>query len=140
MMIDKQIGELSCEERRAWIDSLNEDQTIILHTPIGLRYVLVTIAEVKWFLSTEIPAEYRLKFLEFIDRHTDMFTAEALALVEPMNAEGLEILKEARKLGKKWLDIVASWEVFNAFIVLNPSMMTTLRMPLPNGYKFDRSA
>jgi hypothetical protein len=134
MMTDKQIGEFSNEDRGAWIASLNEDETIILHTPIGYRYVLVSIAEVKWFLKETIPAEYRLKFLEFIDSHADMFTPEAIALLDPMNDEGREMLKEARKLGKKWLDVVARWEVFNAFIALNPSMMTALKMPRPNGW------
>jgi hypothetical protein len=135
MMTGDGISKLSDEERDAWLKSLSEDENIILHTPIGLRYILVSIAEVKWFLSEDIPAEYRLKFLEFIDSHTDLFTPEAIALVEPMNAEGRELIKEARKLGNKWLDVVARWEVFNAFIALNPSMLDALKMPMPNGYK-----
>jgi hypothetical protein len=135
MTTEKQLSEMSTDERIAWTASLNEDERVILHTPIGLRYVLVSVAEVKWFLSHDIPAEYRLKFLEFIDSHTDLFTPEAYALVEPMCAEGRELIKEARKLGNKWLDVVARWEVFNAFIALNPSMLDALKMPMPNGYK-----
>lgn len=135
MMTEKQIHELSPDAHQAWIDGMSEDEKIILHTPVGYRYVLVSLAEVKWFLSTEMPAEYRLKFLEFIDSHADMFTPEAIAAVDPMPAEGREMIKEARKLGRKWLDVVARWEVFNAFISLNPSMMTALRLPRPNGYK-----
>jgi hypothetical protein len=138
MVSNARISELSSEERAAWMASLNEDETIILHTANGRRYVLVAIAECKWFLSHTIPAEYRLKFLEFIDRHTDLFTPEALALLEPMNNEGREMLKEARKLGSKWLDVVSSWEVFNAFVALNPSMLVALKMPEPSGYKFDQ--
>jgi len=87
MMTADQIAGMSAEEHSAWIESLDEDEAIVLHTPVGFRYMLVAIADVKVVLSKKIPAEYRLKFLEFLKGHEDMFTAEAIAAVEPFNDE-----------------------------------------------------
>ena len=45
-----------------------------------------------------------------------------------MPDEGREIIKEARKLGDKWLDVVARWEVFTAFVAMNPTLLAALKM------------
>jgi hypothetical protein len=82
-------------------------------------------------LVMDLSAEHRLRFLEFLDRCTDNFlTAEAIAAVEPMCDQAYEMVKEARKLGpSKALDVFARWEVFNAFIALNPGLLTAIKMP-----------
>lgn len=116
---------------------MTPDHEIVMRTPPGYRYTLVAIAIVKWFLSHDIPAEFRLKFLEFLD-HAKEFTPEAIAAVDPMPAAGRELYKEITKLGRKWPDVAARCDVFDAFIAINPSIVTALRMPSPNG--FDPSA
>jgi hypothetical protein len=57
----------------------------MVNCPPGYRWTLIAISENKRWLSTNIPAELRLRMLEFFDRCTDSFlTAEAIAQVEPM--------------------------------------------------------
>jgi hypothetical protein len=117
-------------EHCAWLASLNDDESAIVHTPIGHRWTLVVISETKRMLLGNVPTEHRLRFLEFLDHCTDTFlTAEVVAGVEPMCDEAYEMVKEARKLGAgKALDVFAKWEVFNAFIALNPSILTAIKM------------
>ena len=112
----------------------------MVNCPPGDRWTLIAISENKRWLSTNIPAEIRLRILEFFDRCTDNFlTAEAIAQVEPMCDEAYEMAKEARKLGpKKALDVFAKWEVFTAFVALNPSLLTAIKMP--RSFSHNRSA
>jgi hypothetical protein len=142
MITDEQIGRQSSEERIAWLNSLNADEDAIAHTPVGHRYSLVLISETKRFLEHELSAAHRLKFLEFLDSCTDNFLkAEAIALVEPMCDEAYQMVKEARKLGAaKALDVFARWEIFNAFVALNPSLLTAIKMSSGSSYGFRRSA
>ncbi len=50
----------------------------MVNCPPGYRWTLIAISENKRWLSTNIPAELRLRMLEFFDRCTDSFlTAEA---------------------------------------------------------------
>jgi len=130
MITDEQIHGQSSEERHAWLDSLNADESAIVHTPVGHRYTLVIISETKRLLAMDLSAAHRLRFLEFLDSCTDNFlTAEAVAIVEPMCDEAYEMVKEARKLGaSKALDVLARWEVFNAFVVLNPSLLRAIKI------------
>jgi hypothetical protein len=116
-------------EHVAWIDSLNADETLILHTPVGYRYTLVEISDLKRVLQVEIPAEFRLRFLEFLDRQSAEWGAETIASIAPMCDAGAEIVREARKLGSKQaLDTFAKFDVFSAFCALNPSLLEALRM------------
>jgi hypothetical protein len=133
MITSEQINRQSSDERIAWLDSLNEDENAIVHTPVGHRYTLVIISETKRLLAMNLSAEHRLRFLEFLDNCTDnVLTAETISIIEPMSDEAYEMVKEARKLGtKKALDVLARWEVFNAFIALNPSILTAIKMQPP---------
>src|SRR5260221_7092564 len=112
MITDEQIGQQSSEERHAWLDSLNDDETAIVHTPVGHRWTLVVISETKRLLLMELSAAHRLRFLEFLDHCTDTFlTTEAIAAIEPICDEAYEMVTEARKLGAaKALDVFARWE------------------------------
>jgi hypothetical protein len=140
MITSEQIGRQSSEERGAWLASLNDDESAIVHTPIGYRYTFVIISEAKRLLAHELPTADRLRFLEFLDSCADKsLTTEAIAAIEPMCDEAYEMVKEARKLGAgKALDVFARWEVFNAFVALNPSLLTAIKMP--RSYNSRRSA
>jgi hypothetical protein len=131
MITHDEIDRQSHEERCAWLDSLNDDESAIVHTPVGHRWTLVVISETKRLLSMNLSAEHRLRFLEFLDNCTDNFlTAESISIITPMCDQAYEMLKETRKLGaKKSLDVLARWEVFNAFVALNPSILTAIKTP-----------
>jgi hypothetical protein len=116
-------------EHHAWIEAMNDDEKAILHCPVGHRYTLVMISEAKRMLLMDLSAEHRLRFLEFLDRCTDIFAADAIAQIKPMCDEAYEMVKEARKLGaRKALDVLARCEVFNAFVALNPSLLAAIKM------------
>ena len=130
MMTNKTLDTLSDDERHAWIDSLKEDERAILHCPVGHRYTFVFISYVKHLLAGDLPMDYRLKFLQWLDDRNERWERpEIIAAIEPMCEDGYQLLRETMKLGsKKSLDVIASWEVFNAFVALNPSLLTAIKM------------
>jgi hypothetical protein len=97
---------------------------------------VIIISHVKYGLTLDLPAEYRLEFLDRLDRMVNKpdawLTADMIAVIEPMCEAGLEMYREAAKLdrGKPgrpgMLDALA--EFFPAFAILNPSLMTALEM------------
>jgi hypothetical protein len=117
-------------EHCAWIDAMSEDEKAILCTPVGHRYTLVYISLVKRLLAAELSPAYRIRFLEWLDRCGDSWlTPDKIATVAPMDDNGYEMLCEATKLGaKKALDTVATCDVFNAFVALNPTLLTAIKM------------
>jgi hypothetical protein len=131
VITSEQINLQSSDERGAWIASLNDDESTILHCAVGRRYTLVFISLVKYLLAREIPTSNRLEFLEWLDRRDgEWLSREMIAAIDPMDDDGYELLREAMKLGaKKALDVVARWEVFSAFVALNPSLLTAIKMP-----------
>ena len=129
MITDGQINQQTDDERAAWLDSLDADEDLIVHCPTGHRYTLVFVSIVKMLLVEDMPPAYRLRFLEWLDKCGDQWlSADAIAAVQPMCADGYEMVKEAQKLGAKALDVYARWEVFNAFIALNPSLLTAIKL------------
>jgi hypothetical protein len=141
MMTNQQLDQLSQAERSAWIESLSEDESAILYCSIGHRYTLVFVALVKHMLAMDIPPNYRLEYLGWLDRRDEAWLSpQIIAAIEPMCEDGYELLREAMKLGhKKGFDTIASWEVFNAFVALNPSLLTAIKMA-SNRYPFDKRA
>jgi hypothetical protein len=110
----------------------DEQEIVAACTPRGHRYTLVLISIVKRSLEMEIPSDFRLKFLEHLDRMpakesgTTWLTAEMVAGVDPICNKAYEIVDEARKLGaSKALDIYA--DQFPIFAGLNPSLMNALK-------------
>jgi hypothetical protein len=86
---------------------------------------------VKQLLAEEdLPAHYRLKYLEWLDKRNEPWESpQIISSIEPMCAEGYQLLREAMKLGpKKSFDTIASWEVFNAFVALNPGLLRAIKM------------
>jgi hypothetical protein len=116
-------------EHCAWLDSLQGDEKQIVHCATGHKYTLVVFSIVKRYLAEEMSSEYRLRFLGYLDKLADAWlTAEAVAMIEPMCDDGYEIVTEARKLGwQKAFDTFAKYEVFSAFVALNPSLMKAIR-------------
>ncbi|MEH2570252.1 hypothetical protein [Bradyrhizobium sp. AZCC 2289] len=111
--------------------------------PMGHRYTLVVISIAKRYLACEIDDFYRLKFLEFLDkwaRDDNWLTVDMIAAIEPVCDNGYEIVCEAQKLGaKKSLDVYA--EVFPTFAVLNPSLITALKLsPIYQGHAAYRAS
>jgi hypothetical protein len=142
MITDQQICDMSAAERFAWIDSLNEDETEILHFPVMRKCILVFVSLVKHLLEEDIPTEYRLKYLQWLERRDDWWCSpRIIAAIEPMCNNGYELLRETMRLGhKKGFDTLAHWEVFNAFVALNPSLLTAIKMGKSEYRFFDRLA
>ncbi len=72
--------------------------------PIGYLYTLVMMSITKRMLAMDIPAEYRLKFLEHLDKNATRdiwLNAEMIAAIEPICDKGYEIVREANKLEPK---------------------------------------
>ena len=130
MMTSEQIHAMPDEARRAWLDSLQGDEKEIMNCSTGHKYTLVFISLVKNLLTKEMPANYRLRFLEWLNDCADArLTPEIIALVEPMCDDGNEMVREAMKLGaKKALDVCAKHEVFSAFVALNPSLLHAIKL------------
>jgi hypothetical protein len=94
--------------------------------PVGHQYSLVMVSVAKRLLKEEMPASYRLKFLEHLDRTgAKWLTPDMIATVEPICDKGYEIIQEAQKLGPKALDVYA--EHFETFAGLNPSLIAALK-------------
>jgi hypothetical protein len=104
--------------------------------PRGYKYTIVHISLNKRWLRSDMPANERLQILEMleideIDR--TWLTTDMIAAIEPMDDRGYEIASEALKLPMgKVLDVFA--DRFATFAVLNPSLLTALRLcvgPIP---------
>jgi hypothetical protein len=130
MITEEEIDQQTHDERCAWLASLDADETLIVHTPCGHKSVLVFIAHMKRVLQSEIPTACRLKFLEGIASCRDhVLSEEAIAAIEPLSDEGQAIVDEAMKLGaRQALDIFARWEVFAAFVALDPSLLEAIKI------------
>ena len=114
--------------------------------PPGHLYMFVSISLIKRVLAEDIPAEYRLKFLEYLDKMTayessaSWLNADMIAAIEPMDDRGYELVQEAQKLGpSKALDTYAKF--FWTFAGLNPSLISALKMsPAYRGLANEASA
>lgn len=98
--------------------------------PKGHRYTLVMISLTKRVLAEQMPASYRVQFLDHLEKmgSQDQFiTPDVISAVEPVCDKGYEMILEAQKLGAaKALDAYA--EFFPAFAALNPSLMASLKL------------
>jgi hypothetical protein len=109
----------------------------ILPTPIS-RAELVYVSLVKRLLAGEMPEGFRLKFLQWLDKlnHHDenwqslRITPEIIAVIEPMcDSADHELMGEILKLGKfDRLNALGREDVFRAFVALNPSLLTAIRL------------
>jgi hypothetical protein len=93
---------------------------------MGHQYTLVLASHLKWVLRAELSPQWRLEFLDHLEKMVDgTLTPAVLALVEPIDEKGLEILDEARKLGYGPLPpnlFTVLAQKFEIFAQLNPSL------------------
>jgi hypothetical protein len=98
--------------------------------PNGHKYTLVLSSLTKRLLAEEMPAAYRMQFLEHLEKmgtREPWITAAMIAAIHPLCDKGYEMVCEAQKLGaNKALDAYAKF--FPAFAALNPSLVTVLKM------------
>jgi hypothetical protein len=105
--------------------------------PTGYKYTVIIISTTKRALAGNISREYRLEFLNHLDRmvnhqNNSWLTEAMIAAIDPMCDAGLEMLSEAMKLDKGkpgrpgMLDALAKF--FPAFAVLNPTLLTALEL------------
>jgi hypothetical protein len=93
---------------------------------MGHRYSLVMISAAKWGLQGDMEAPMRLGILNSIDKMVDStLTPAVIALVEPIDKDGLELCLEALKLGygpgsPNAFDVLH--QKFEIFAALNPSL------------------
>jgi hypothetical protein len=99
---------------------------------MGHRYTLVMASVTKWCLQSEMPPDMRLDFLSHLEKMVDgTLTPAVIALVEPIDKEGLELYSEAMKLGTDQIfstpgrqpnafDVLH--QKFDVFAALNPSL------------------
>ena len=117
--------------------SPNEDDALISGCPVISRAELVHVSHLKSLLANELPTNYRLKFLQWLDRRYSpgqewermQITPEIVAAIEPICDGAYELLREAMKLGNPTsVNTIGREDVFRAFVALNPSLLTAIRM------------
>jgi hypothetical protein len=93
---------------------------------MGHTYTLVLASVTKWALQREMPTEMRLDFLSHLEKMTDnVLTPEIIAMVAPIDNDGLELFTEAMKLGygpRSPCAFNVLYEKFGVFAALNPSL------------------
>jgi hypothetical protein len=96
--------------------------------PNGHMFTLVLASHTKRMLQGNLPEEWRLLFLNHLDKMIDTWlTSEMIAALEPMDARGQAIVIEIMKVGpQKALDLYA--KSFVTFAALNPSLIGVLKM------------
>ena len=117
------------------LESLTGDDLLIAHTPLGRRWNMIAASLAKRVLQEDMPAGLRLRFLECLNAMIGLnFTAEMLAMIEPMCDTAFEIWKEAKTLDPKndkacmaSFNVLASWRVFHHFLELNPSILAAIK-------------
>jgi hypothetical protein len=91
----------------------------------GRRNAIIMISKAKYAMTGQIPAEFKLKFLEHLDKQADRWlTAELIAQIEPMKRDGLDLVAEAMKLGpQEAFNLMQRDHVWAAFCALHPSFL-----------------
>jgi hypothetical protein len=106
-------------------------------TPVG-RAELVLVSLVKKLLAADLPAAFRFKFLQWLDKRDRQkeelqylrITPEVITAVEPMSDSAHdELYGEIMKLGKRErINAIGRTDVFLAFVALNPSLLTAIKL------------
>jgi hypothetical protein len=116
----------------------NQDDVLISACPATSKVELVYVSMVKRLLAGELPANFRLRFLQWLDERDRQseewrnlrITSGMIAAIEPMceRAHGA-LMGEITKLGKfDRISAIGREDVFSAFVALNPSLLTAIRM------------
>ncbi len=118
------------------LDELTQDM-VSACTTIN-RTELVYVSLVKRELAGDMPANFRFRFLQWLDGRARPnsewenlpLTPGVIAVVEPMDDRAYgELMGEIMKLGKfDRINAVGREDVFSAFVALNPSLLTAIKM------------
>lgn len=135
MISDAQLKAMTAEEHSAWLGGLSDDERLVVYCPLGHRYIILIVSHIKRALVTlEMSIGTRLELLEGLHRLVGAgFSADDLAMIEPMCATSAEMMREARKLDQGRVqdfasfNILTSCETFWSFMQLNPSFLDVLR-------------
>jgi hypothetical protein len=130
--------DMNQEEHRAWLESLSEDESLVMQTPVGYQWLMLNAAYCKRVLQEkEISVGTRLRLLEGLNKLTDLyFTLEMLAAIQPMSDTEIEIFNEAKSLDHEEerplcnasFNVLTSWRVFGHFRRLNPSYLAAIKL------------
>lgn len=122
----------------AWLDSMDEDEDMVVHTPVGWRAQLIIVAVTKNLLLTcPMPDSERLKHLESLERISaaGYTTAAQVAATAPASEALMRMVLEASKLddpdakaGRACMDFLTSWEVFWQILNVEPTLLDVMRM------------
>jgi hypothetical protein len=133
-MIRVQKPELNpLEDHSAWVARWTDDECLVAHCPPGYWQMLVEIAQIKRILLGKLPADLRLRFLETMnDRVHGILTLEAMQCVEPACDVVMKMLEEMKALhASDQRRLFMRWNVFAAFINLNPSILEAIKLMMP---------
>jgi hypothetical protein len=127
--------EPGSDAHRAWYDSLTGDDLLIVHTPSGHQWNMIAASLGKRALQRKMDAGLRLRLLECLNGMVDLnFTADMLAIVEPMCDTAFQIWNEAKTLDRESdkacmasFRLLTSRRVFHHFITLNPSILAAIK-------------
>jgi hypothetical protein len=121
------------EDHLAWLASLTDGERMVAHCPPGYWQMLVEIAQIKRILLGKLPADLRLRFLETMnDRVHGILTLEAMQCVEPACDVAMKMLDEMKALHvSDQRKLFMRWNVFAAFINLNPSIFEAIKLMMP---------
>lgn len=95
--------DMNEEEHRAWLESLSEDESLVVQTPVGYQWLMLNAAYCKRVLQEkEISVGTRLRVLEGLNKITDLyFTLEMLAAIQPMSDTEMKYLMRRSRLTTK---------------------------------------
>jgi hypothetical protein len=141
------LGAMSQDERIAWLDSMDDDESLVVHMPPGHWHSLVMAAYFKRaLLGSRMPADVRLRLLEALDGMADGISVShaVVAAVQPASGDLMKIIHEARALDpeperdaagnftrapdKASFDMLTSWECRWHIIKAQPDILLALRL------------
>jgi hypothetical protein len=130
-VIRLQDPELSpLQDHSAWQKTWNDDERLLAYTPPGYWSELVGISQAKRLLQQEMPADLRLRFLEYLDKSVHgHLTLEAMQRVQPACDTAMRMLDETNSLSRQdKYRLMNRWNVMANFCNLNPSIIEAMKL------------
>jgi hypothetical protein len=136
-----QLEKMTQDDRSAWLDSMDDDEELVARCPSGTWHELIMAAYFKHaLLDVPMPANERLRFLEFLDDMPNppnpcaLVTREVVAAIKPANSALVKIIHEARALdreedrGQASFKMLTSWECRWLVLKAQSSLLEALRL------------
>ena len=134
-MISEQLSHAPdwSEDTSAWHETLNDDDRVVVHTPPGYWLDLVLISKIKRLLQDPTPLDYRVKFLNWLERQPHgILNIEAIKAVEPACDTAMAMLDETKGLSvEAQCRVFRDLKLFAKFIQLNPSLLRAMHLMNP---------